>query len=63
MAAGFEPKIEDRLLGLPQVCMDTTTVRMDGHLACICCFSERQWGIYVPMERKNIEALSIIPII
>lgn len=54
-------KIESQLLDLPQVSTDATTVSMDGKQAYIRNFSDKRWVFYVPMERKNIEALSKIP--
>ena len=54
-------KIENHLLDLPQVCTDATTVSMDGRQAYVRNFSSRHWVLYVPMERKNIEALAKIP--
>ena len=52
--------IEGHLLDLPQVSTDATTVSMDGHQAYIRNFSDKQWVLYVPMDRKNIEALGKI---
>ena len=60
-AEAEKKKIEEHLLDLPQVCTDATTVSMDGHQAYIRNFSGRHWVFYVPMERKNIEALAKIP--
>ena len=60
-AKAEKKKIEEQLLDLPQVSTDATTVSINGHQAYIRNFSDQHWVLYVPMERKNIEALSKIP--
>lgn len=60
-AASEMSKIEAKLLDLPQVNTDATTVSLDGKQAYIRNFSGRQWVFYTPMERKNIKSLAEIP--
>ena len=54
-------KIENHLLNQEQVSTDGTNVTVNGQQTYIRNFSVRDWALYVPMKRKNLDCLGQIP--